>query len=141
MKKRKNEFGLSMVELMIAVLILIVGVISIVNMFIGGSMNIVTIENANQAINLCREKLEEIKMRQSQYDTLATETVPFATVGTTTIGACNATWTITIEGIDDATQGTTTPAQGDYLRVTVSVVWMENTLHKRRLFTYIGDIQ
>jgi Tfp pilus assembly protein PilV len=141
MKKRKNEFGLSIVELMIAALILIVGVISIVNMFIGGSMNIVTTENATQAINLCREKLEEIKMRQSQYDSLITNPPPFDTVGTTTIGACKGTWTITIEGVNDATQEITTPAQGDYLKVTVSVVWMENIEHKRTLFTYIGEIQ
>lgn len=141
MKGKRSESGISLVELMVAVLILMVGIMSIVNMFIRGSMNIVTTENANKAINLCREKLEEIKMRQSQYDSLITQPLPFKTIGTTTIGACRGTWTITIEGINDATQGTTTPSKGDYLRVTVSVVWMENTEHTRRLFTYIGDVQ
>ncbi len=111
-------------------------------MFIRGSMNVVTTGNANEAINLCRQKLEEVKMRQADYDSLATTTVTFARVGTTTIGSCNGTWTITIEGINGTTQEvTTTPDQGDYLRVTVSVLWMENIEHQRRLFTYIGDIQ
>jgi Tfp pilus assembly protein PilV len=141
MKKKKNELGISIIELMIAALILIVGVVSLVNMFIRGSMNITITENANKALNICREKLESVKMLQSQYDSLITTPPPFDTVGTTTIGACKGTWTITIEGINDATQEITTPAEGDYLKVTVSVVWMENIEHKRTLFTYISEIQ
>ncbi|MEW6096389.1 MAG: hypothetical protein AB1567_07685 [bacterium] len=142
MKKRRSEAGISLVELMIATLILIVGIISVINMFIRGSLNVVTTGNAAEAINLCREKLEEVKLRQSNYESLATTTVTFDRVGTTTIGNCKGTWTITIEGINGTTEEVTAkPEQGDYLRVTVSVVWMENIEHKRRLFTYIGDVQ
>jgi len=141
MKKRKSESGISLVELMIAALILSVGIISIINMFIRGSMNVVTTGNTNEAINLCREKLEEVKLRQSDYASLATTTITFPRIGTTTIGSCKGTWTITIEGINDATgEVTATPDKGDYLKVTVTVVWMENIEHKRRLFTYIGNI-
>jgi len=142
MKKRKNELGMSIVELMISILILSVGIISIINMFIQGSMHIVTTGNTNEAINLCRQKLEEVKLLQSDYDLLATTTITFARVGTTTIGNCRGTWTITIEGINDATgKVTAKPEDGDYLKVTVTVVWMENIEHRRRLFTYIGRIQ
>lgn len=142
MRKKRSESGMTMIELMIAILILLVGVISIVNMFIRGSLNVVTTGNANLAMNLCKQKLEEVKMRQADYDSLATTTVTFARVGTTTIGSCKGTWTITIEGINGSTeQVTATPAQGDYLRVTATVVWMEAIEHKRRLFTFIGDIK
>lgn len=145
MKKRKTESGLSMVELMIAALILVVGVITIINMFMKSSVNMVTTENTNQAINLCRQKLEEVKLRQSDYPSLATTTITFARIGTTTIGRCKGTWTITIEGITESETGEqtiSTPDIGDdYLKVTVTVVWMESIEHKRRLFTYIGDVQ
>lgn len=124
---KKNESGISMIELMIAILILMVGIMSIFNIFITSSMNVVTTGNANEAINLCRQKLEEVKMRQADYASLATTSVTFAQVGTTTIGNCKGTWTITIEGINGTTQEVTaTPSQGNYLRVTVSVFWMEN---------------
>ena len=142
MRKKRSESGMTIVELMIAVLILMVGVLSIVNMFITGSLNVVTTGNANLAMNLCKQKLEEVKMRQADYDSLATTTVTFARVGITTIGSCKGTWTLTIEGIDGSSEEvTSTPDQGDYLRVTASVVWMENIEHNRRLFTYIGDIR
>ncbi|MEW6607442.1 MAG: hypothetical protein AB1414_08315 [bacterium] len=140
MEKRKSEFGVSLVELMIAALILIVGVMSIVNMFMKGTMNVVTTSNANEAMNLCRTKLEEVKMRQLDYASLITQPLPFPTSGTATIGSCKGTWTITIEGINDSTGQVTSPASGDYLRVTVEVGWQENIVHKRRLFTYIGNI-
>ncbi|MDI6735267.1 MAG: hypothetical protein QME42_03575 [bacterium] len=141
MRKKRSESGMTMIELAIAVLILLVGVLSVVNMFITGSLNVVTTGNANLAMNLCRQKLEEVKMRQADYNSLTAQPVSFPTVGTTTLGSCKGTWTITIEGINGSTEEVTaTPAQGDYLRVTVSVVWMEAIEHKRRLFTYIGDI-
>ncbi|MFH1561985.1 MAG: prepilin-type N-terminal cleavage/methylation domain-containing protein [Nitrospirota bacterium] len=135
MRKRRNESGISMIELMIAILILLVGVISIVNMFIRGSLNVVTTGNATQAMNLCKQKLEEVKMQQADYDSLIAYPLPYYYDGTTTIGSCKGTWTITVEGVDEP-GGTIT----DYLKVTASVVWLEATEHQRRLFTYIGDI-
>lgn len=126
---------MSIIELMIAVLILLVGIMSIVNMFISSSLNVVTTGNANEAMNLCKQKLEEVKMQQANYDIIV-QGVPYSYFGTTTIGSCKGTWTVTIEGVDEPGEGTNI----DYLRVTASVVWMENIEHQRRLFTYMGKI-
>ncbi len=135
MRKKRNASGMSIIELMIAVLILLVGIMSIVNMFISSSLNVVTTGNANEAMNLCKQKLEEVKMQQANYDIIV-QGVPYSYFGTTTIGSCKGTWTVTIEGVDEPGEGTNI----DYLRVTASVVWMENIEHQRRLFTYMGKI-
>lgn len=137
---RRLEKGVTLIEILIAGVILAITVITVQQIFFAGSRNVVSTANATIAVSLCQEDLEVIREMDTQNiptGTFPPDTslnFPPATYGTVTVGTRNGTRTVAVQAITDPeATGTAT----SYLEIMVKVDWEEaGRTRMRYLATY-----
>lgn len=110
-KVRKNNSGFTLIELMVAAFILVVGILSTLELFNYCSYLAEMSGNTNYAINQAQSKIDE--MRAASFSTLTTSYASGGTPGNTfTMTNPTGTGVVTIDS--------TNP---DLLQVTIDVTW------------------
>ncbi|MFH1896731.1 MAG: hypothetical protein ABH886_00560 [Candidatus Desantisbacteria bacterium] len=139
-QRHRLEKGVTLIEILIAGIILTVTVITVQQIFFAGSRNVVSTANNTIAVSLCQEGLEIIREMDTQnipvgtFPPDASPNFPLATYGTVTVGMRNGTRTVSVRAITDTEAiGTAT----SYLEIMVKIDWEEaGRIKTRYLVTY-----
>lgn len=125
--------GISLIELLFALMILVIGMLSTLLIFSRISLESVQSSNAVAAINLCEERLEEIK--DCPYAQIIQANFPSDRVR---VGVLPGTRSVTIQGVwmPDGNLGPPDDSES-YKKITVRVEWIEGQPRQRSLFTYV----
>ncbi len=136
---KPNLKGMTLIEILVAITLLIVIVMGFVSVFSWGIKGTIQNKNVATAMNIAQNRMERLK--NESYEQVATYTTN-PEIGTISIGTdYNATLKVESGFIDDPHDGLgvndndTNP--NDYLKGTITVSWIEGTLMRKRTLFYL----
>ena len=124
-RKQSGESGFSLIELLVAAGIIIMGVTAVLVMFSGTFKTTTASRIRELALNLANEKIE--KVRSTAYTDIASGTLATILGTSETRGNAHFTVSYNVQPVDDPADGTgvADPTPVDYKNVTVTVSWTE----------------
>ncbi|MDD5772324.1 MAG: Ig-like domain-containing protein [bacterium] len=156
MNKIKTCEGFTLVEIMVAMLILAIGMITLISLLNYGFLGTKKAENKMGVLNFARQKLEEIEdmnfyyigAGNPGYKDLNLNKIKDPTesdlTGTTHIGNVDVSWAVEVQSIDDSTDGLgaydTFGDTTDYKKMIISLNWSDQrgAAQSQVLQTFVG---
>ncbi|MEW6087496.1 MAG: Ig-like domain-containing protein [bacterium] len=154
--KLKTNMGFTLVEILVAMLILSVGLLALISLLSYGFLGAKKAENKMSVINFARQKLEEIEDMNFYYigtgspgykDSNLNNTRDVTEnelLGTTYVGNTPVAWFIEVQPIDDPADGTgaydSFGNTTDYKRLIIDLNWSDQkgVAQSHTLQTYVG---
>lgn len=124
-KGAQHQSGFTLIESVLALVVIGIGVFGLMNLFQGTVSNVVSTDQAIQATQLARERLERIVFdkKMNGYDFINTANYPAVESFTGSFSAF--TRNISILEVSDSNLTTSSNNSG-YKRVTVTVAWSDS---------------